>query len=46
MFRTPNRHRAPAQMFDWALAAADFLAIATAAALWTYGLGRVLGIGV
>jgi hypothetical protein len=46
MPRTPNRLRAPAQMFDWALALADFLAIATAAAVWTYGIGRVLGIGI
>lgn len=46
MPRTPNRHRAPAHMFDWALAAADFLAMATAAALWTYGIGRALGIGI
>lgn len=46
MSRTPNRHRAPAQMVDWALVVADFLTIAAAAALWTYGIGRALGIGL
>jgi hypothetical protein len=46
MSRTANRHRPPAQMADFALGAAQFLAVALAAAAWTFLIGRILGLGV
>ena len=43
MSRTANRHRPAAQMRDFALEAAYLLAVASAAATWTYLIGRILG---